>query len=340
MKAVSLLGPGRIAFVDIPEPKPGPDDVIVAVAYVGLCGTDLNAYRGRSPLVSYPRIPGHEIGGTIVAKGENVPARIQVGAHATVSPYSHCGTCTACRKGRVNCCQFNQTLGVQRDGALAERIAIGYNEVYTSSILSPQELALAEPLAVGCHAANRGRICEADTVLVLGCGAVGLGAIAAAARKGASIIGVDVEQAKLDTAVKLGAGYTVNAATDDTPARVASITGGEGAGVVIEAAGQPETYRMAMALAASTGRVVCVGYASSSVDLDTTLIVRKELEILGSRNALDEFRAVIAMLEQRERPFADIISRIVEFEQTPQAFADWSASPQSFTKILVRCGTG
>jgi threonine dehydrogenase-like Zn-dependent dehydrogenase len=338
MKALSLLRPGTLAFVDTPEPQLGPEDVLIAVGYVGLCGTDLNAYRGLSPMVAYPRIVGHEISGVVAGIGRNVPADIQVGARVTLSPYSHCGACRACRIGRTNACEFNRTLGVQRDGSLTERIAVNYQKVYSSDMLSLEELALVEPLAVGYHAANRGRVGDADTVLVLGCGAVGLGAIAAAASKGATVIGADVERSKLDIATKLGAGHVVNAATEDVGGRVATITDGEGASVVIEAAGQPETTRTAIEVAASAARVVLIGYASTAVDLDTTLIVKKELEVLGSRNALDEFRSVIAMLEQRERPFRDMITTIVPLGQTAEAFADWSASPQSFTKILVRVG--
>jgi len=336
MKALSLLSPGTFDLVDIPGPEAGPEEVLIAIKYVGLCGTDLNAYRGRSSLVAGPRILGHEVGGVVAATGEDVPADIQVGARVTLSPYSHCGTCRACRIGRTNSCLFNQTLGVQRDGALTERIAVNHRKVYPSGILSLAELALVEPLAVGYHATNIGRVSAADTVLVLGCGAVGLGAIAASASKGATVVGADVEQRKLDTASRLGAGHVIDAVNEDVSQRVAAITAGDGPTVVIEAAGQAEATTMAIELAASAGRVVFIGYASKAIDLDTTLIVKKELEILGSRNAFDEFRSVIAMLEERARPVSQMITRIADFEQAPQAFAEWSATPGSFTKILVR----
>jgi threonine dehydrogenase-like Zn-dependent dehydrogenase len=338
MRAISLRAPGEVEIVEVAEPTLGPEEVLVRVGCVGLCGSDLNAYRGSSPMVSYPRIIGHEVGGTIVARGEGVPDRVRIGANVTVWPYSHCGACPACRVGRINSCQFNQTLGVQRDGALTERIAVHHGKVYASETLSLRELALVEPLSVGYHAANVGRICETDTALVLGCGAVGLGAVAAAARKGATVIGLDIDGAKLETARKLGARHCVNAATDNAAERIAGLTGGEGVSAAIEAVGAAQTYRMALELVATAGRVVCIGYADQPVELDTKLIVRKELEVLGSRNALHEFRAVVQMLEERARPFTDMISRVVPFDQAAQAFSEWSASPQSFTRLLVQVG--
>jgi len=338
MKAVSLLAPQRIEVVDAPEPGMGAEDVLIQVGYVGLCGSDLNAYRGLSPLVTYPRVLGHEIGGTIIARGGNAPADLAVGTRVTVSPYSHCGTCPACRVGRINTCVSNQTLGVQRDGALAERIAIHASKVYASANLSLQELALVEPLSVGYHATTRGGVAAPDTVLVLGCGAVGLGAVAGAARRGGTVIATDVDETKLALASRLGAAHVLNSARDNVGERVGALTSGEGVSVVIEAVGLPQTYQMALELVATAGRVVCIGYTKQSVELDTRLIVRKELAVMGSRNALSEFGLVIGMLEQRANPFPDMITRVVPLEETAQALADWSASPQSFTRILVQVG--
>lgn len=338
-EAVSLTTPGRVAIIDIPAPQPGPEEVIIEVYYVGMCGTDLNSYRGLMPLVTYPRIPGHEISGIIVAKGAQVPPAINEGDRVMLSPYSHCGLCPACRQGRFNCCQFNQTLGVQRDGALTQRFAIHYSKVFTNKTLSLPELALVEPLSVGYHAANRGRVAEVDTVLVIGCGTIGLGVIAAAARKGATVIATDVDETKLATAKKFGAQYTLNSAQQDALAALQELTGGEGVTVAIEAVGLPETFRLAVAAAAFAGRVVYIGYAKKEVSYDTSQFVRKELDIMGARNALHVFPAVIKMLEKRQFPFTDLITRVYPFAETAAAFHDWDAAPDKFTKILIEVRT-
>ncbi|MFB3882383.1 MAG: zinc-binding dehydrogenase [Armatimonadota bacterium] len=336
MRAISLRGPGQVDIVEIAEPTVGEEEVLVEVHCVGLCGSDLNAYRGTSPMVTYPRVPGHEVGGVVVGKGERVPETIPQGARVTVSPYSECGSCPACRAGRPNCCQFNQTLGVQRDGALTERIAIHHSKVFASERLTVEELALVEPLGVGYHAANRGRVVAGDTVLVLGCGTVGLGAIAAAATKGAEVIALDVDGAKLELARKLGAGHSINSEREDPIGRVGALTSREGVSVAVEAVGAAATYRLAVEAVAFAGRVVCVGYAKEDVPLPTRVFVSKELDVLGSRNSLGVFPSVIRMLEERERPFTEMITSEIPFAETGRAFAEWAAAPGEFAKILVR----
>jgi threonine dehydrogenase-like Zn-dependent dehydrogenase len=335
VKAISIPAPRQVEIVDIPEPQPGAEDVLVEVHYVGLCGSDLGLYRGTFALGSYPRIPGHEVSGVVIARGRSVPDSIREGARVTLSPYSECGVCPACRAGRPNSCQFNQTLGLQRDGAMVERFAIHYSKVFASGGLSLQELALVEPLSVGYHAANRGQVSEADSVLILGCGTVGMGAIAASVRKGATVVAVDVEDAKLAMATRFGALHTILSTRQDVLKEVGHLTHGEGIQVAIEAIGLPQTYRLAVDAVCYTGRVVCVGYAKQEVCFDTALFVRKELDIRGSRNALRVFPAVIQMLERRQQPFAELISRVYPFAATGQALADWDAAPGQVSKILI-----
>jgi threonine dehydrogenase-like Zn-dependent dehydrogenase len=334
MKAISLQAPRQVAVVDLPEQTPGPEDVLVELRYVGLCGADLQAYRGQSPMVSYPRVLGHEVSGVIVARGTRVPERLPLGSAVTVSPYSECGLCPACRAGRPNCCEFNETLGVQRDGALRERLAVDYRKVYLGEGLTARELALVEPMSVGYHAANRGQVGENDTVLVLGCGTIGIGAVAAAARKGATVIAADIEPAKLANARAFGAQYSVDT-RGDVRAAVNELTGGEGVSVAIEAVGLAQTYRLAVECACFAGRVVYIGYAKSEIAFDTRDFVRKELDIRGSRNALRVFPAVIGMLRRHERPYESLISAEYPLAAAGQALAYWDAAPGAVSKILI-----
>jgi threonine dehydrogenase-like Zn-dependent dehydrogenase len=335
MKAFAMSGPRRGEFVEVPDPELGPEDVMIETRFVGLCGTDLNTWRGLSPMVRYPRIVGHEIGGSVVARGAAVPETVRVGARVMVAPYTNCGLCPSCLAGRPNCCQFNRTLGVQRDGALTARIAVPYGKVFAGESLSFEELALAEPLGVGYHTANRGRVRETDTVLVLGCGAIGLGAIAASARKGATVIAVDIDDAKLDMARRFGARHTVNSRNRPVEEAARELTGGSGPSVAIEAIGLPATFRLAVDAVAYAGRVVYVGHAKDEVTYDARLFVAKELDILGARNALLVFPTVLRMLEERAVPFGEMITRVYPFEQAAQAFADWDAAPARFTRILI-----
>jgi len=335
MKAVVLEAPGQAVLKSVPKPMPAcADEVLLQVRMVGLCGSDLNSFRGRNPLVSFPRIPGHEVAAIVAEPNLAYPEWLP-GTPVTLSPYTNCGRCAACLRGRPNACQFNQTLGVQRDGALTQHLAVPASRLYRAN-LSLKELCLVEPLTVGFHAAARGRVGPGDTVVVFGCGGVGLGAVAGAAFRGATVVGLDVDDVKLVTARKAGAAHTINTTRGDLHAQLGDLTNGRGPDVIIEAIGLPQTFRAAVEEVAFTGRVVYIGYAKEQVAYETRLFVQKELDILGSRNALPEdFRDVIRMLEVRRFPVDEAVTHMVPMEETPAILREWSQDPAHFTKIIV-----
>jgi threonine dehydrogenase-like Zn-dependent dehydrogenase len=301
------------------------------VKMVGLCGTDLNTFRGRNAMVVFPRVPGHEVAAEVVEGAGDLAA----GTLVTMSPYTSCGRCASCRGGRVNACQWNETMGVQRDGAMTEYISMPRAKLYAAK-LPVKELCLVEPLTVGFHAAARGRVTASDVVAVFGCGGVGLGAIASAAFRGAETIAIDMDDAKLETARKAGAKHLVHAKSEDLHERLQAITGGHGPDVMIEAIGLPQTFRAAVEEVSFTGRVVYIGYAKEPVEYETRLFVQKELDIMGSRNALPEdFREVIRMLEAGRFPVEDAVSAIVPMEEAARMLGEWSEAPAKFTKIMV-----
>lgn len=334
MKALFITAPGCTEVRDIAMPRPAPHEVLLRVRRVGFCGTDLNTFLGKNPLVTLPRIPGHEIAATIEEVGSEVPLEFPIGAAVTLSPYTNCGHCPACRRGRPNACQFNQTLGVQRDGALTAYIAVPWRRLYRSGRLSLESLALVEPLAVGFHAVARGEVASSDTVAVLGCGAVGLGAVAGAAWRGARVIAVDIDERKLEVARRAGATHTLHSGKQNLHVALQELAAG-GPDVVIEAIGLPQTFRAAVEEVAFTGRVVYIGYAKDEVAYDTRLFVQKELDIRGSRNALGEFADVIAMLEAGRFPAEAMISRMVPFSEAGNALAEWARNPSAINRILV-----
>ncbi len=335
MKALVLAGPGEAALQQVDLPMvPAADEILLQVRRVGLCGSDLNSYRGRNPLVSFPRIPGHEVAATVAELNPNHP-EWQPGTPVTLSPYSNCGHCASCLRGRPNACQFNETLGVQRDGALREAIAIPASRLYRAD-LSLKELCLVEPLTVGFHAGARGRVQDGDVVAVFGAGGVGLGAIAGAAFRGATVIGIDLDDAKLATARDAGATHVINTATADLHKQLGELTSGRGPDVVIEAIGLPQTFRAAVEEVAFTGRVVYIGYAKEQVAYETRLFVQKELDILGSRNARPEdFREVIRMLEAKRFPVDEAVTHLVPLDEAPSILRAWDREPARFTKIMI-----
>ncbi|MGD8237939.1 MAG: zinc-binding alcohol dehydrogenase family protein [Armatimonadota bacterium] len=335
MKAVFITEPGTTEIREIEEPTPAAGEVLLRVRMAGLCGSDLSSFRGKLPLVTYPRIPGHEIAATVEDVGGDVPADIRPGMNVTVSPYTNCGICPSCRNGRPNACRDNQTLGVQRDGALTRYVALPWEKLHGSEKLSLTELALVEPLGVGFHAVARGRVSGEDTVAVLGCGAVGLGAVAGAAFRGATVIAVDIDDKKLAISARAGAAHTINSGAASLHDGLQGLTDGDGPDAVIEAVGLPQTFRAAVEEVAFTGRVVYIGYAKRPVEYETQLFVQKELDILGSRNCLDELRAVIEMLETGSFPVDDMVTRVVPLADAGDALQAWADDPPGVTKILV-----
>jgi threonine dehydrogenase-like Zn-dependent dehydrogenase len=256
----------------------------------------------------------------------------------TVLPYNACGKCPACRGGRANACQANETLGVQREGALTEFIAVRWEKIVIAP-LSLSELALVEPLAIGFHAVARGRIAAEDVVLVLGCGMIGLGVIAAAGlHRGAAVIAVDLEDEKLALARKAGARHTINSRTENLHERLRVLTG-DGPSVAIEAVGSPATFLAAVSEVASAGRVVYIGYAKAPVSYETKQFVLKELDILGSRNATSaDFAGAIQLLATRRYPTSETVTRTVPWSQAGEAFQAWADDPSAITKIHVEVG--
>ena len=335
MKALFLTVIGQTEIREIEKPSIGPEEVLLKIGMVGFCGGDLNGFKGLFELQEYPNVLGHEVGGTIEAMGSQVPESFKLGNKVTVYPYLNCGKCISCRKGRRNACQDNKTMGVRRPGAMTRYIAIHWQDLFTSEKLSLKELALVEPLTVGFHAAARGRVSSQDRVAVIGCGIVGMGAIASAVNRGAEVIAIDIDDSKMDIAKKIGVAHTINTSREDLHEALMRITDGDGPDVIIEAVGNAITYRAAVDEVAYTGRVVCIGYAKSAVEFNTGIFVRKEIEILGSRNCTDEFPEVIAYLEAGKFPVEDVISKTVSLDDAGAALADWAANAKGITKIMV-----
>ncbi|MDR0558557.1 MAG: zinc-binding alcohol dehydrogenase family protein [Prevotellaceae bacterium] len=335
MKAIQIIKPGEVKTVDIDRPEPKQGEILLKIRYVGFCGSDLNTYLGKNPMVKLPVIPGHEISAEIAETTEGVPEMYKPGTACTVNPYTNCGYCPSCRNGRPNACQFNQTFGVQRNGAMCEYIAVPWQKVIVNSGISSKNLSLIEPMSVGFHAVSRACITDSDTVLVIGCGMIGAGAIVRAALRGATVIAADVDDKKLSLAKRLGAQHTVNSKTEDIHAALQKITG-YGADAVIEAVGAPATYQMAVNEAAFTGRVVYIGYAKSEVSFETKYFVMKELDIRGSRNAMPEdFRAVAEYMKRNTCPADELISGIYQPEQAQEALETWKANPGNIFRILI-----
>lgn len=336
MKAIQIPAPADLQIVDIEKPEVKSGEVLLKIKYVGFCGSDLNTFLGRNPMVKLPVIPGHEVGAVIEEIGPDVPAGFEKGMNVTLNPYTNCGKCASCRNGRVNACEHNETLGVQRNGVMCEYAVLPWTKIIPAGNISSRDCALIEPMSVGFHAVSRAQVIDNEYVMVIGCGMIGIGAIVRAALRGATVIAVDLDDEKLVLAKRVGASYAVNSKTENVHERIQEITAGFGADVVIEAVGSPVTYVMAVDEVGFTGRVVCIGYAKKEVAFQTKYFVQKELDIRGSRNALPaDFRAVINYMKEGKCPVEELISKIAKPEDALEAMKEWAADPGKVFRILV-----
>ena len=337
MKAIQISHSQELNIIDIEKPQaPAKGEILLRLSYVGFCGSDINTFMGRNSMALNPVIPGHEVGAVIEAVGEGVPEGLKPGMTVTCNPYTNCGKCASCRNQRVNACQHNETLGVQRNGAMREYITLPWDKVIPAGLLDAKTCALVEPMSVGFHAVSRAQVTDIDVVLVIGCGMVGMGAVVRSAMRGATVVAADIDDEKLALARQMGASYTINTKTENVHQRLLEMTSGFGPDVVIEAVGSTPTYQMAVDEVAFTGRVVCIGYAKSEVSFQTKYFVQKELDIRGSRNAQpSDFRAVIHYLERGTCPTDKLITKVIRPEEALDTMRWWSENPGKVFRILV-----
>jgi 2-desacetyl-2-hydroxyethyl bacteriochlorophyllide A dehydrogenase len=300
MKAILLNEPRQFEQVQIPEPAhPGPGEALVQVHRVGICGTDISGYLGKMPFYSYPRIPGHELGVEVVEVGAGV-SNVAPGDHCSVEPYMNCGRCYACRRGKSNCCETLQVLGVHTDGGLRPQFIVPACKLHSSNKLTLDQLALVETLGIGCHAVGRGRPEAGDQVLVIGAGPIGLSVIEFLKLAGAAITVMDVSQKRLDFCkVVMHVPKTIVFSDDGSElSGMRDITAGAFFPVVFDATGNTRSMGNACNYVAHSGRLVLVGVVTDSVSFPDPLLHRKEMTILASRNALPaDFGRIIKLIE-------------------------------------------
>jgi len=337
MRTLVLEAPGRLVDTTTAEPSaPGSGEALVQVRRIGVCGTDLHAYRGRQPFFTYPRILGHELGVEVLAVGSEVTT-MRPGDRCAVEPYLNCGGCIACRRGKPNCCRTLQVLGVHIDGGHRERIVVPANKLHASARLTLDQLALVETLGIGAHAVSRAGIEAGETVAVLGAGPIGLAVMQFAREAGARVIAVDVSPPRLDfVRTRLGVDAVVNAATDDVGKRFAGLTDGEMPTAVCDATGSVQSMNAAFALPAPGGRLVFVGLTRENVSFSDPELHRRELTVLASRNALPgDFPRIIGLIEAGRIDTTPWITHRAAIKEAPVHFDSWTRPETGVIKAMI-----
>ena len=338
MKAVQITDIKKVELVDLPEPELKPGYAKIDVKAMGICGSDVHAFAGHSPNVTYPVVIGHEIAGVVteIAEGAENPQDIRVGDRVILNPYVYCGECYPCSKGQTNCCDHLKVLGVQTGGSMSERFA----HPLKLMVKAPDELdwetcAVVEPTVIALHALNVLELKAGEHLAVVGCGCIGMLMGLLAKAKGAIPIMIDIVDERLELAKSFGIEHTVNSRTQDAVAYIREVTNGRMAECVAEISGSEQGVRNTLDYVASTGRIEFSGWPNHEVALPTALITRHELRILGARNGVtSEFLEVIDLVKSGKVNIRQIISKVVDLDGLPAAVCDLDAHPGDNLKVI------
>ena len=336
MKAIVIVNPFEIEIRELPEPQPSDEEALLRILYCGICGADVASFTGNQPFTTYPRVPGHEFSAQIVS----VPANdrgVKAGDIVTCNPYFNCGHCYACRKGLVNACVDNQTMGVQRDGAFCKYITMPVERIIPGKTLDPRQLALIEPFSISQHALSRCPIFPGSRVLIVGAGPIGLFALLAAKSKGTEVTVTDLLEGRLEMAQRFGADHVVRAGTESADEALRNITNGDGFDVCVEACGQSVTFLSCISHACQGANVILIGNGKRETNFLHSVLLKKELNVYGSRNAYTrDFEHLINLVSanssiQPER----MISAVYDFKDAAAAFDALTHNDGHLEKVLL-----
>ena len=337
MKAVIVDKPFEIRVADVPKPEiKNPDDVLIRIKYGSICGSDMGIYRGTNALATYPRLIGHEYGGIVEAVGTGV-RNLKPGDVVAVDPVRACGHCYACSIGRHNVCNTVEVTGVHRDGGFAEYVVAPEYASYKieTSKVSMEVISLVEPYSIGVQVSHRGRITEGDKVLVMGSGPIGIAVMQVAKARGAKVMMTDLIDVRLERATRMGADVVVNVKEKDLEQAVMEFTGGEGMPITVDSVCTPSSFEQAVSLASAAGRIVTLGLVNKPSAIASVQLVKKELDLIGSRLNNYRFPEVIKGFEDGSLTPAGIISSKYHYSEVEQAMKRLIEHPELECKVVL-----
>lgn len=343
MQAISITAPHKLELIDLTPREPGPGEVRIRFLQGGICGSDLSAYTGTSPMIVYPRIIGHEVVGRVVAAGEG--AAKWMDTLVVVEPLLACSTCYACRKGRYNTCVNLKVLGVHVDGGFQEEFVVPAANVHPLPTGMDLDTAtLAEPLTIATQALLRSSVSADEKVLIFGAGPIGLLALqVATSYLGASVLVVDIREDRLSLAERLGADATVNVSGWNDPGStspellraVREWSDGDMAHVVVEATGHPASTTSAIDCLAHAGRITLVGWNEKPITVDTIQLMRKEASLYGSRNSCQVFPRALEILAGGHIDVDAMITHRLRMDQADKGLEIMRDPRQQALKVVL-----
>lgn len=336
MKSIRVIQPGKIELSQIAEPLiQNNSEVKVRVKAVGICGSDMHILHGSNPFATYPRTIGHEIVGIVEEIGDDVQ-NVKVGDRVAVEPIITCGECYACSIGKQNVCQSLEVMGVHRDGGMQEYLVVPSSRVHPfSSRLSFQTASLIEPFTIAAQATEHAKIKPNDFVYVVGAGPIGQMIAQVAKLRGGRVIVSDIIDSRLELVKRCGADYTINVRRQSEREELERITGTQGVNVIIDAAAIPQMLHKFTEILSPAGRLVLLGFSEEDCTVQQLNIVKKELEINGSRLQTNQFKQVIEWMEQGLLETSLLISHEFPFESVHEAIRVVESPEIDSVKVLL-----
>jgi 2-desacetyl-2-hydroxyethyl bacteriochlorophyllide A dehydrogenase len=308
---------------------------VVRVRRIGICGTDLHAFKGDQPFFSYPRILGHELGVEVVSVASDV-SDVKPGMICAVEPYLNCGVCIACRRGRPNCCVQLKVLGVHTDGGMRELITVPAAKLHPSRTLTLEQLALVETLGIGAHGVERASLQPGEFTLVIGAGPIGLAVIQFATLAGAKVIVLDVNEDRLSFCRSQFKVNLTIVAGPEAAVHLRKITSGDMPTAVFDATGNRQSMIDAFDLVAHSGRLILVGLMLGDISFHDPDAHRRELTMLCSRNATAaNFQHIISLMESGRIDTTPWITHRASISSMIEAFPAWIDPRNKVIKAMV-----
>lgn len=335
LRALRTTAPGHASLERTAAEAPDADQIAIAVAFVGLCGSDYAIFTGTHPHGHYPRIQGHEFSGRVEAVGPDYRGGLRIGTPVTVDPVIGCGRCPACTYGAPNACAAIRVLGVQADGALRSRIIVPSRSVHPVGDLPLDLAALTEPIAVALHAVRRTAVTRGDRLVVFGAGPVGLAVTLVAGDLGARVMTVDHHAERARLAAAAGAEHTDHGRTPETAAAVQRWCGRDVPRVVIDATGSPTALRAAFGIVSPAGTIGVVGVSPTDLNVPIVDFTRKELSVLGSRNSAGEFPDAVHLVRRHAPTIRGWLANRVPLDGAAAALRTPQPRDHSGVKTLI-----
>jgi len=335
LKTIVCEKPNRLVLREDAPRARGEGESLIRIRRIGICGTDLHAFKGEQPYFTYPRVLGHELAGEIEQVDEG-PHGLQPGDNVVIVPYLACGTCIACRQGKSNCCVSLRIIGIHQDGGMRENIVMPTSHLLKADGLQLEQMAIVECFSIGAHAVGRANVRDGQTALAIGAGPIGIGTMQFARLAGARVIAMDINPKRLAYCRDTLGVHDVVDAREDIEGQLPALTDDEFPSIVFDATSNPRSMTNAFQYVAHGGTCVLVSLVNADISFSDPEFHKREMTLLSSRNATrEDMESVIEAMQGGRVETKTFITHRIAFDAVINTFESWLCPESGFIKAMV-----